>query len=139
MVNCMRFFQPEPKRAFTLIETILVITLLALLAALATSTHRNSARKARETVLRNNLTQMRQTLDQYNVDKGYYPESLEILIEEGYLRELPLDPITKSHETWLVTYLENYDDEDSNYEPGVFDIRSGSQDQAIDGTFYYEW
>lgn len=127
------------KRGFTLIETILVITLLALLAALATSTHRNSARKARETVLRNNLTQLRQTLDQYNVDKGNYPESLEILVEEGYLRELPMDPITKSADTWEVIYLQNYDDEDSNYEPGVFDVRSGSQETAIDGTFYYEW
>lgn len=126
-------------RGFTLIEMILVITLLALLAALATSTHRNSARKARETVLRNNLTQIRQTLDQYNVDKGYYPESLDILVEEGYLRELPLDPITKTSDTWQEIYLENYDDEDSNYEPGVFDIRSGSQETAIDGTFYYEW
>lgn len=126
-------------RAFTLVEMILVITLLALLAALATSTHRNSARKARETVLRNNLTQMRNTLDQYNVDKGYYPESLEILVEEGYLRELPLDPITNSRDTWQVIYLENYDDEDSNYEPGVWDVKSGSQEQAIDGTYYYEW
>lgn len=133
------FRAPSHKKAFTLIEVILVLTLLALLAALATSTHRNSARKAKETVLRNNLTQLRTTLDQYNVDKGYYPESLEILVEEGYLRELPLDPITSSRDTWQVIYLENYDDEDSNYEPGVYDIRSGSQESAIDGTFYYEW
>lgn len=139
MVNHMRPNSSNPSKGFTLIEMILVITLLALLAALATSTHRNSARKARETVLRNNLAQIRLTLDQYNVDKGYYPPSLDILVEEGYLRELPMDPITKSRDTWQVTYLDLYDDEDSSYEPGVYDVHSASQDQAIDGTYYYEW
>jgi general secretion pathway protein G len=127
------------RRGFTLIETILVVTLLGLLATIAVSSHRNSARKARETVLRHNLQNMRLALDQYNNDKGYYPESLELLRDEGYLREIPIDPITKSNDTWQVVYVEDYDDEDSNYQVGVFDVKSGSDQEAIDGTYYYEW
>lgn len=130
---------PDQPRGFTLIELLLVMTLLALLATIATTTHRNSARKARETVLRHNLQQVRLTLDQYNNDKGHYPTSLQVLVDEGYLREIPRDPITKSRDSWQIIFLENYGDEDSSYEPGVFDIRSASEGQALDGTFYYEW
>lgn len=126
-------------RGFTLIEMILVITLLALLASIAGSTHRNSTKKARETVLRHNLQQLRVTLDQYKVDKGRYPDSLQVLVDEGYLREMPLDPITKSRDTWNEIFESDIQDEDSDYEPGVWDVRSGSVEQAIDGTNYSEW
>lgn len=127
------------RKAFTLLEILIVLSLLALLASIAATTHRNAARKAKEAVLRNNLQQLRLTLDQYNTDKGHYPESLEILVEEGYLRELPLDPITKSRESWQIVYEQDYSDEDSNYEPGIFDIKSGSGETALDGSYYEEW
>lgn len=127
------------QRGFTLIEIILAVTLVGLLASIATFSHRNSARKARESVLRHNLAQMRLVLDNYNNDKGHYPESLEVLKDEGYLRDIPEDPFTKSNETWEVELEKDNSDEDSNYEPGVFDIKSGSTDKAIDGTFYNEW
>ena len=126
-------------RAFSLLEIMVVVTLLGLLATIVTSTHRNSARKARETVLRHNLQQIRMTLDQYNNDRGRYPDSLEVLQAEGYLREIPVDPITKSSDSWQVIYEEDTSDEDSNYQPGVYDVRSGSEEVALDGTFYYEW
>jgi len=127
------------RAAFTLIEILLVVSILAILATIASATHRNSARKARETVLRNNLASMRLTLDQYNNDKGHYPESLQVLQDEGYLREIPIDPMTGTRDSWQEVFEENYGDEDSSYIPGVFDIKSGSQETAIDGTFYYEW
>ena len=127
------------RKAFTLVEILIVITLLALLATLVTTTHKNAARKGRETVLKNNLQQMRLALDHYNNDKGFYPESLEVLVDEGYLREVPLDPITKSRETWELIYESDTSDEDSSYEIGVYDIKSGSDETAIDGTYYYEW
>jgi len=127
------------KRGFTLIEIILVVSILVLLGTLAAATHKNQARKARESVLRHNLQNMRMVLDQYNNDKGYYPPGLETLTDEGYLREIPLDPFTKANDSWEVVYEQDYDDQDSSYEPGVFDIHSGSDEKAIDGTFYYEW
>lgn len=126
-------------KGFTLIETILAITLVAMLASIATYSHKNSTKKARESVLRHNLAQIRLTLDHYNNDKGNYPESLDVLKDEGYLREIPVDPITKSRDTWEIIYEEDVADEDSSYEPGVFDVKSGSAEQAIDGTYYYEW
>jgi len=127
------------EKAFTLIEIILAVAILALLGTIAAATHKTHAQKARETVLRHNLQHMRMVLDQYNNDKGYYPESLSVLTEEGYLRELPIDPITKTRESWEVIYEDNYYNEDSSYVPGVFDIKSGSEKRALDGTYYNEW
>ena len=127
------------KHAFSLLEIMVVISLLALLATLVMGTHRNSVRKAQENILRHNLHQVRVILDQYNVDKGNYPDSLQTLVDEGYLREMPFDPITKSRETWEEIFEEDTGDEDSSYEPGVWDVKSGSAEAAIDGTYYSEW
>jgi general secretion pathway protein G len=129
----------NPRRgAFTLLEILIAISLLALLATIVVSTHRNAARKSKETVLKHNLQQIRLALDHYNNDKGHYPADLGTLVDEGYIREIPTDPITGSKETWQLVY-DNARDEDSSYEVGIFDIHSGSEDTAIDGTYYYEW
>ncbi|MCB1049959.1 MAG: prepilin-type N-terminal cleavage/methylation domain-containing protein [Acidobacteria bacterium] len=127
------------KRAFTLLEILIVLSLVALLAGLAGFTHRNRVRKAQENVLRHNLSMMRLTLDAYHQDKGHFPDSLQTLVDEGYLREMPLDPVTKSHDSWVPVFEENYGDEDSSYEPGLWDIHSGSEETALDGTPYNEW
>lgn len=127
------------RRGFTLIEMVVVLTLVALLATIATVTHKTRVRKAKEAVLKHNLSQIRLTLDAYNNDKGHYPESLDILVDQGYLREIPMDPMTQSRQTWELIYEDDVGDEDSSYEPGIFDIRSGSDEEAIDGTFYNEW
>ena len=123
---------------FTLLEILIAVSLLTLLATIVVSTHRNAAKKGRETVLRHNLQQIRLALDHYNNDKGYYPPDLSALVEEGYMREIPVDPITGSKETWQLIY-DDARDEDSSYEVGIFDIRSGSEETAIDGTYFYEW
>ena len=127
------------RRGFTLLEIMVVLTVIALIAGLAASTHRNRVRKARETVLRHNLAQIRLTLDAYNTDKGHYPESLGVLVDESYLRSMPEDPMTTRSDTWVEVLLDTIDDEDSSYEPGVFDVKSGSDQTALDGTEYREW
>ncbi|CAM2066767.1 Prepilin-type N-terminal cleavage/methylation domain-containing protein [Sulfidibacter corallicola] len=132
-------YRKPVRSGFSLLELMVVLTILGLLAGIATSTHRNTAQKSRETVLRHNLAQIRMTLDEYNHDKGHYPEGLETLVDEGYLREIPRDPLTNSSETWTLIYESDFADEDSSYEPGLFDIKSGSPDRALDGTFYSEW
>ena len=127
------------KKAFTLMEIMVVITLVILLASVAAATHKSRVLAAKESVLKHNLSQIRLTLDAYNSDRGHYPESLRTLLDEGYLRKIPDDPITGTSETWEVIYEQDLMNEDSSYEPGVFDVRSGSQDEALDGTFYNEW
>ena len=127
------------RSGFSLLELMIVLSLLGLLASIVTATHRNSTQKAKETVLRHNLVSLRSVFDQYNNDKGRYPESLDSLVDEGYLREIPVDPITRSRETWQVVFEEDFGDEDSSYEPGIFDVKSGSAEKALDGTYYYEW
>jgi general secretion pathway protein G len=117
----------------------MVLSLLSLLATMVMSTHRNSVKKAQEKVLRNNLHQIRITLDQYHVDKGRYPDSLQTMVDEGYFREMPYDPITQSRDTWEEVFEQDISDEDSSYEPGVWDVRSGSAEEALDGTYYGEW
>jgi hypothetical protein len=97
-------------------------------------------------VLRTNLRTIRDALDQFHGDKGHYPPSLETLEEEGYFREVPRDPMTKSNETWVLIY-EEIDPEappaetelPEGGEPGIFDVRSGSDAIALDGTPYNEW
>lgn len=127
------------RRGFTLIEVMLAVTIVAMLASIAVFSHRNSSRKARESVLRHNLAEMRLVLDHYNNDKGHYPDSLDVLKDEGYLREIPSDPMTGANDTWQLEYEKDLADEDSDYEPGIFDIKSGSNETAIDGTLYSEW
>lgn len=127
------------RRAFTLLEMMVVLALIALIAGLAASTHRNRVRKAKENVLKHNLAQIRLTLDAYNADKDRYPDSLQDLVDEGYLRRLPQDPTTNRDDTWIEIYLDDFQDEDASYEPGVFDVRSGSDGEALDGTLYNEW
>jgi len=120
-------------------EIMVVVTLVVLLASVAAATHKSRVLAAKESVLKHNLSEIRMTLDAYNSDRGHYPDSLRTLLDEGYLRKIPVDPITGTSDTWEIIYEQDITGEDSSYEPGVFDIRSGSSDEALDGTFYNEW
>ncbi len=88
------------RRGFTLIELLIVLAIIGLLVAIALPQYRNAQRKAQEAVLRENLARVRELLDQYKSDKGNYPQSLRTLVDEGYLRKMPVDPITKRSDTW---------------------------------------
>jgi len=122
---------------FTLIELITVVALIAILAAIALPNYRVAIIQSREAVLKENLYRMRDLIDQYYVDKGQYPPSIETLVEEGYLRKLPEDPFTRAAD-WTPVFAEL--DPDRPGEPaGVYDVKSASELLSLAGTPYNEW
>jgi general secretion pathway protein G len=135
------------ERGFTLLELIVVIAIIGILATIAMPAMKDMPRKANEAVLKTNLRTMRDVIDQFYGDKGHYPPSLETLVEKGYLRKLPTDPMTKRSDTWL-TVIEEIDPDqpaDSSSDtgeeqgPGIIDVHSGAEGLALDGTPYKEW
>ena len=115
---------------FTLLELMAVVAIVGILATLAVPSYAHTTKKARETVLRQNLFVIRDVLDQFRADRGKYPRTISELKDAGYLRDIPLDPITGSAKTW-----QEIPDPDG----GVFDVHSGSPLIAIDGTPYNVW
>jgi len=122
---------------FTLIELITVVSIVAILAAIALPNYRVAIIQSREAVLKENLYRLRDLIDQYYVDKGQYPSSLEVLVEEGYLRKLPTDPITQDTD-WTPVYSEP-DPDNPSETPGVYDVKSTSEAPSLAGTPYNEW
>jgi general secretion pathway protein G len=123
---------------WTLIELLVVISLIMILASVAMNQYNTSIKSAQEAVLKTNLVRMREAIDQYYVDKGQYPASLQTLVSEAYLREIPLDPITRSKETWTTIPAEP-DPSRPSTDTGIYDIKSGSDGTALDGTRYADW
>ncbi len=121
-----------------MIELLVVLSLIVVLASMGLTQYRVSQVHAREAVLKQDLFHMRDAIDQYYADKGQYPSSLEALATEGYLRGLPEDPFTKSKTTWTAVPAEP-DANNPTVEPGVYDVKSGSDQTALDGTKYSEW
>src|SRR5262245_61364038 len=117
---------PLSARGFTLIEVMIVVTLVVILASIGMSTYTNSVHRTREAVLREDLFRMRDAIDQYYADKNQYPQSLQDLVSEGYLREIPKDPMTDSAETWTEVPSEN-DANNPAAVAGVFNVKSGSE------------
>jgi general secretion pathway protein G len=129
--------RPRAGAGFTLIELITVVALVGILAAIALPNYRVAIIQSREAVLKENLFRMRDLIDQYYVDKGQYPASLETLVEEGYLRKLPEDPITRAAD-WTPVYAEPDPDRPAEA-PGVYDVKSASELVSLAGTPYNEW
>jgi general secretion pathway protein G len=123
---------------FTLLELMIVLALIITLSAIAFATYQNTVQRGREAVLRENLFRMRDAIDQHYADKGKYPASLEDLVSAGYLRKLPIDPMTQSDQSWQAVPAEP-DPANPNAEPGVYDVKSGSENQALDGSKYADW
>ena len=115
------------RRGFTLIEMLVVLSVIALLLTLSLPRYFGSVDRSKEAVLQENLNQMRDAISRYYADKGRYPESLSTLATERYLRKIPLDPVTESAATWLIVRPEDPD------KGGVVDVRSGAEGRARDG------
>jgi general secretion pathway protein G len=129
------------KPGFTLIEIIIVLSIIGIILGLAIPQYKSSMIRARETVLKENLFVLRKLIDQYHQDKGKYPLSLQALVQDGYLRAVPLDPMTRSSETWVqVPETLSPEDGTPTAPPGIVDVKSGSQEKSpIDGSFYNTW
>ena len=121
------------KDGFTLVELLVVISIIAVLLTLAVPRYFSSVEKSKEAVLKENLVLVRDSLQKYYSDKGKYPEKLEDLAKDRYLRKIPVDPITDSDSTWVVVPPQDA------AKGGVYDVRSGAPGQGSDGTPYGEW
>jgi general secretion pathway protein G len=121
-----------------LIELLVVVAIIGVLAAVVVGQYARSIRKAQEAVLKENLFNTRNAINQYFADKGKYPFDLVALVEDKYLRAIPYDPITRSNETWIEIQAE-MDEEDISIEPGIIDIQSGAEGSGLDGTAYADW
>ena len=126
------------QRGFTLIELLVVIALISILASMAVVQYRNSILRTQEATLKTNLFRMRDAIDQYYADKAKYPSSLDALVSEGYMRAIPEDPITKSRDTWQTVPAEP-DPGSQSADPGIYDVKSGAQGTALDGSSYADW
>ena len=134
------------QQGFTLLELIIVVAVIGILATIAMPRLLHAPERAREAVLKTNLRTFRTALDEYYADKGRYPASLEALVEDGYLRAMPQDPITRSTDTWVPEYEELSPDEepaevdlDEGGGPGIIDVHSGAEGDGSDGRPYSEW
>lgn len=122
---------------WTLVELTIVISLITILAAIAMVGYRNALIRSREAVLKEDLFRMRDAIDQHYADKGEYPAALDDLVTGGYLRAIPEDPFTGSTDSWVTEAAEF--DPVNPFSAGVFNVRSGAEGTAIDGTSYREW
>ena len=125
-------------RGFTLIELLIVMSIIVVLVSIALPLYQRSIIRAKESVLRSNLMTLRTVIDEYTYDKQKAPLALQDLAQEGYLKQVPLDPITGSNNTWRLV-MEDAAQSVSQTEPGIFDVHSGSDKMGSDGTPYSEW
>ena len=130
------------KKGFTLVEIIIVVVLIGILVTIITPVYKNSVRRAREAVLKENLFQFRDAISKYYQDKLKYPTALEDLVTQKYLSRIPEDTITNSTDWELVHFEPNPEepeDFDAEILEGIIDVKSRSEDTALDGSKYSDW
>ena len=127
-----------PAAGFTMIELLIVISIIVVLASMGMTQYRNSVIRAREAVLKEDLFRMRDAIDQYYADKNKYPSNLDALVSEKYLRAVPVDPFTGNAESWQTTTSEP-DPGNPSLESGISNVKSGSDQTGLDGTRYADW
>jgi general secretion pathway protein G len=123
---------------FTLVELMIVMAIIAILMSVAIPIYSRSITRAKESVLKNNLFTMRTVIDEYTYDKQKAPQSLNDLVSDGYMRQIPVDPITGTADSWKVIN-EDASNTVNQSEPGIFDVRSSSDKISLEGTPYSEW
>jgi len=123
---------------FTFVELMVVISIIVILLTLAVPIYNKTIVRSKESVLKNNLFTLRSVIDNYTYDKGKAPQSLQDLVDAGYLREIPVDPMTGSSQSWKLI-IEDASQSVDQSQPGIFDIRSGSDKTGLDGTPYSDW
>ena len=133
-----RLLGARRENGFTLIELIVVMSLIILLATIGLTAYQSSVKRGREAVLREDLFRMRDSIEQYYVDKGKYPADLNELVSASYLRRIPVDPMTQSSETWQTEPAEP-DPSNPSVEPGIYTVKSGSDAVSLDGSKYSDW
>ena len=129
---------PSGKRGFSFVELMVVITIIVILITMAIPIYQKSIIRSKESVLKNNLFTLRTVIDEYTFDKQKAPQTLQDLVSEGYLRSVPLDPITGTDQSWRLI-MEDALSMVNQTQPGIFDIRSGSDLKSLEGTPYSEW
>ena len=123
---------------FTLIELMIVMAIIVTLIAVAVPQYQKSIIRSKESVLKSNLFTMRQMIDEYSFDKQKAPQSLQDLVSDGYLREIPYDPMVGNNQSWKII-MEDPQQSVSQNEPGIWDVRSGSDKISSDGSPYADW
>ncbi len=123
---------------FTFVELMVVITIIVILVTMAIPIYNRVILRSKEAVLKSNLTTLRTCIDNYTYDKGKAPQALQDLVSDGYLKEIPYDPMTLSNTTWQIK-MEDASQSVDQSQPGIFDVHSGSDKIGSDGTPYSEW
>ncbi|HTA67987.1 MAG TPA: type II secretion system protein [Bryobacteraceae bacterium] len=123
---------------FTLVELMIVMAIIAILMSVAIPIYSRSITRAKESVLKNNLFTMRTVIDEYTYDKQKAPQTLNDLVSDGYMRQIPVDPITGTADNWKVI-MEDASNTVNQSEPGIYDVRSSSDKISLEGTPYSEW
>lgn len=126
------------RAGFTIMELMVSMAIVLVVISVAVPLYQKSIIRARESVLRQNLFSLRTVIDEYTYDKQKAPQQLDELVREGYLRQIPLDPIAGNNSSWKVI-MEDASSSASQSEPGIFDVRSGSEKTSLEGTPYSEW
>jgi general secretion pathway protein G len=126
------------RSGFTMIELMIVMTVITILVSVAVPFYQKSILRSKESVLKNNLFTLRTVIDEYTMDKGKAPQTLQDLVSDGYLRTVPVDPMTGSDQSWKIT-MEDATSSVNQTEPGIFDVQSGSDKTSLEGTPYAEW
>ena len=126
------------RAGFTMVELMIVMAIIAVLLSVALPIYNRSIIRAKESVLKNNLFTLRTVIDEYTYDKQKAPQTLNDLVSDGYLRQIPIDPITGTADSWKII-MEDASNTVNQSEPGIFDVRSGSDKTSLEGTPYSEW